>query len=327
MAGNLQPLDQKFPIVRSDGRPTEYFIRWAQQRQIDISGGITAEQANTLIIEYLAAHQLQAGSGINITPDGNISNDPTIAADVQVILDQITNVHGSILYRDSGAWVALAPGTSGQFLKTQGAGADPVWAAGGGAPWDFSPPLASAFTLFTGDATNVTLTDDADVGLIVSTTTPVTTSIVRGGYKALPAVGTDFSVTMKFDIVGANVNFIAGGLIAYESATGKAHTFLEFCDSASNLDLRRQTIAGVYTADVKVGRPWSWKAVWLRIARVGTNLIFSHSTDGKNWIAFQTIAQNTYLTTAPDRIGPGLWLNNSANLPIMSVQYWAQTGF
>jgi|SRR5580765_1312398 hypothetical protein len=36
---------------------------------------------------------------------------------------------GSIIYRNASAWVALGPGTSGQFLKTNGAGADPAWDA------------------------------------------------------------------------------------------------------------------------------------------------------------------------------------------------------
>lgn len=56
MAGDFQPLDEKFEIVGTDGRPTPYFIRWAQQRQIDISDAITAEQALAIIVEYLAAH-------------------------------------------------------------------------------------------------------------------------------------------------------------------------------------------------------------------------------------------------------------------------------
>lgn len=132
MTGNLQPLDQKFPIVTPDGRPTLYFIKWAQQKQIDIGSGITAEQAVQIITQYLADHELQAGSGIQITPSGNLSDTPTIAAEVQVILDQITDVRGSILFRGAAGWEALAPGLSGQFLKTMGAGADPVWAAGGG---------------------------------------------------------------------------------------------------------------------------------------------------------------------------------------------------
>ena len=34
---------------------------------------------------------------------------------------------GNILYYNGSAWVVLAPGTSGYFLKTQGAGQNPVW--------------------------------------------------------------------------------------------------------------------------------------------------------------------------------------------------------
>ncbi len=132
MAGNLQPLVNNQRIVKDDGTPTDYFIRWAQQKQIDIGQGITAEQAVQIITQYLADHELQAGSGIQITPSGNLSDTPTIAAEVQAILDQITTTQGSILFRGAAGWEALAPGTSGQFLKTNGAGADPSWAAGGG---------------------------------------------------------------------------------------------------------------------------------------------------------------------------------------------------
>jgi hypothetical protein len=41
MAGELQPLAQNFKVVDENGFPTLYFIKWAQQRQIDISEGIT----------------------------------------------------------------------------------------------------------------------------------------------------------------------------------------------------------------------------------------------------------------------------------------------
>lgn len=79
MAGDLQPLDEKFAIVGSDGRPTLYFIKWAQQRQIDIQAGITEEQALALIVQYLLDHQLQEGDGIALTPSGNISDSPAIS--------------------------------------------------------------------------------------------------------------------------------------------------------------------------------------------------------------------------------------------------------
>lgn len=42
---------------------------------------------------------------------------------------------GDILYRGAATWTRLAAGTSGQFLKTQGAGANPMWdTAGSGSP-------------------------------------------------------------------------------------------------------------------------------------------------------------------------------------------------
>ena len=75
MTGTLQPLDQKFAVVDADGKPTEYFIRWAQQRQIDIGDSITLKDLQA----YLTGHKLRAGSGIALTPDGDINNSPQIS--------------------------------------------------------------------------------------------------------------------------------------------------------------------------------------------------------------------------------------------------------
>jgi hypothetical protein len=43
------------------------------------------------------------------------------------VLDFISSTQGDLLYRNASAWVALPAGTSGQFLKTNGAGANPAW--------------------------------------------------------------------------------------------------------------------------------------------------------------------------------------------------------
>jgi hypothetical protein len=128
MTGKLQPLDEKFQIAGPDGRPTLYFTRWAQQRMQDIGDALSREQVLALIQEF----ELQSGLGITITPDGKLTSDPTIAVDIQAVLDAISAVQGSVLYRGASDWEALAPGTAGEFLQTNGAGADPAWAAGGG---------------------------------------------------------------------------------------------------------------------------------------------------------------------------------------------------
>jgi hypothetical protein len=67
-----------------------------------------------------------ATGGFNLTPYGSIIPP---AANIQTLLDGISNTQGSILYRSASAWVALAPGTSGNVLSTNGAGANPSWVA------------------------------------------------------------------------------------------------------------------------------------------------------------------------------------------------------
>lgn len=71
---NISPLPSNQKIVNSDGTPTLFMIRWAQERSIDISDGLTKDQ----VIALLNTYALQPGTGIEITPDGKLTSDPTI---------------------------------------------------------------------------------------------------------------------------------------------------------------------------------------------------------------------------------------------------------
>ncbi len=67
----------------------------------------------------------------NNTVLGNISGVTTTpsAITLTALIDSaIGNTQGNILYRNNSVWAVLAPGTSGQFLETQGAAANPQWA-------------------------------------------------------------------------------------------------------------------------------------------------------------------------------------------------------
>jgi hypothetical protein len=70
---------------------------------------------------------IQAGSG-NATSNASywtkLAAKGTDGTDVGTTL----TTQGDILYRDGSGLARLAAGTSGQFLKTQGSGANPVWA-------------------------------------------------------------------------------------------------------------------------------------------------------------------------------------------------------
>lgn len=62
------------------------------------------------------------------------------ATTLSALLDTVIgNTQGSIMYRAGTLWSILTPGTSGQFLQTQGAGANPQWA--GGVPISWTPVL------------------------------------------------------------------------------------------------------------------------------------------------------------------------------------------
>jgi hypothetical protein len=75
-----------------------------------------------LYIGYGDAQKLIGGVGaMSHTLDSAIHSDVTA----------ITEAQGQVLYYNGSNWDALGPGTSGWFLKTQGAGANPVWAAAG----------------------------------------------------------------------------------------------------------------------------------------------------------------------------------------------------
>lgn len=147
-----QPLQNRMAIVNPDGTPTDYFIRWAQERQKAILDTTDAAQVELIAEGVLSARKLIGGVGIDVNsgPEAFLSGDVTIDAKIQELLDLISSTWGSVLYRGNTAWEALAPGTAGQVLSTNGAGADPSWiAAGGGGSaawsvagsWTYSVPV------------------------------------------------------------------------------------------------------------------------------------------------------------------------------------------
>lgn len=149
MALRPSPINWQIPIVDTQGRPTPEFLRqWQAQR--DTNGTIpelsTPAQASA-VLDVLAATRgalLVRGAsqwgGLPAAAAGRVltANGPLLEPSWQVpenisnLLDDISNVRGSVLYRGAAGWAALGPGTAGNVLQTNGAGADPSWVAGGG---------------------------------------------------------------------------------------------------------------------------------------------------------------------------------------------------
>lgn len=114
----------------------------------------TYTSAGTTLSRTTILASSNAGSAISLTGTSLVvCTNPANQFGVGGLVDKlIGNAQGTLLYRDSdanGGWLALAPGTSGQFLKTQGAAANPIWSAvgAGGGSGLFGPDISAVPTL------------------------------------------------------------------------------------------------------------------------------------------------------------------------------------
>lgn len=165
-----------------------------------------------------------AGTAFNVLQsDGTNITSTTLSA---VMDGAFGSAQGNVLYRSSTGWAALAPGTSGFFLKTQGASANPVWAA------------ASSSSV-------VVQVKNTETGAVATgtTTIPIDDTIPQNNegdeYMTLSITPTNSSNKLKIEVVAVcNTSSITTGITMIGAL---------FQDSTAN------SLAAVWTSAVPVG--------------------------------------------------------------------------
>jgi hypothetical protein len=166
------------------------------------------------------------------------------------VLDFIGSAaQGDILYRGAASWARLGAGTNGHFLQTQGAGANPQWAAAGGGSLTVGTSAigsGAAGRVLYETSGNVlgeisTLTSD---GTIVTLAATVTTG--SGSTAGLAATANSLTTGNAFDFSSSSVT--SGNVVSISStstaAASNTQTALSVATSGANGTATQTTFAG-----------------------------------------------------------------------------------
>jgi hypothetical protein len=190
-----------------------------------LSGG-TITATGTVALATIATGDVLANtSGSTAVP---------VATTVSALIDNaIGSVQGDVLYRSASAWSVLAPGTSGQVLKTGGAAANPAWA---NSLWNAGTvtTVGTGLTLSSGTIT-------ASGGVPVITTllspNPASGNLTANGTEQTIASSTSLSVGATFQPVIDLTNLADGDIVivkTYRQANSSSSLVEESAVSFSN---------------------------------------------------------------------------------------------
>lgn len=143
-------------------------------------------------------------------------------------------------------------------------------------------------------------------------------------------ITTPYQVTAALMPLLDDTNNTSCGIVFGEVATGKLIFFRLIYDGASLtktdllLSLDKYTTFSSFSANYKQksASTLSKGLSWLRMRDDGTNLIWSFSTDGKNFLEFYSATRGDFFTTAPDQIGYAVNTNNTTGSAGMFLASW-----
>lgn len=255
--------------------------------------------------------------------------DLEIGTDVQAYHARLADiaaaawVQGDLAYFNGTNLVRLPAGTSGQFLKTLGAGANPAWVAVN-SPTTYGLYEAAGAKPALADLswTNQGTASAADgTGGLVLTSPGVASANLRILEKNAPTA--PYSVYMRWDGDLGGSASIGFGLTLRNSTSGRVFYFYCYHDGTSVYRVAQTwSSATAFNATVSAAvKTWE-RQRWLRLDVTSTQVGIAWSTNGWDWNSAAAVATfSTYLTATGgtmDKIGFASQVNNGSSFVVVS---------
>ena len=258
------------------------------------------------------ALQYNAGSGsfgaigpltdgqLVIGSTGNTPQAATITAGAGI---SITNAPGSV--------TIAAAGTANSIEREFG---------------PYAPPAASTFTFIDTPASiTPTVTDVANVGLVYSAPVTSNTGAFPGAYRAVPAT-VPWTLTLRAKYATLPGSYPEFGIWIKDSGGKMLGEVWEGEIVVKRNDSNVAFNSNVYATGIADAPSW------LRVSYDGTNIVFSESWDGQNWLLTYSEASTAFLNGTLQLVGIGgltginnssLWLPGSTTGAV--ITYWDAT--
>lgn len=292
---------------------------------MDGTGNWTVPAGSGLSATLTSAH-IFVGNGSNVATDVAVSGDVTLAntgavtiANDAVTFAKMQNASAASILVGRGAGAGggdFQEITLGTNISMTGTVLSAV--SGGGSSVDISPfsdgnitkPAAADFTIADDTTTNHGVGSKADLatrGVALTHTQAATPISSQTLFFQAAVSNTLVSMTAYLapNFGDRNSNWFYG--LGVRDNTGKIHAF-GIRNNATTLaiysDFRYTTISSFSTAVNQTGGTFALgRPLWMRLAKVSTNFVFSISLDGENYFTVETISATTFVGATLNDVG------------------------
>lgn len=201
-------------------------------------------------IQATKIQELSVGVNGGVLPSTGLAN-AHVAATAAIAFSKLAALTrgGVLIGSTSDVATVLAPGTSGSVLKSQGAGADPVW---GSTSTPIFLGLTDELNAVAGAVDNMWVRQAADGGVVVSMCRFFMPATTITSIQLLAKANTSVAGNVVLDFTIAD--FADGAAATTDSSTGNVVS-----DYASNTLWQLFTIPAAAYNGLTTGRPWTIK--------------------------------------------------------------------